>query len=136
MTQNIKGYARVTPPNLNDSVTYHVSGSTCLTTTLAGEIRTETGESSAVDGDVMFSSLQRKQMMSTMETLPMHWQGLMRDWSEMWWWLQVQRLIWVSSVDLRAVRASRMVAEMESDFKGGLPRQRSATICDSKRDAI
>lgn len=42
----------------------------------------------------------------------------------------------VSSEDLSTAMAWRIVAEIESDFNGGLPRQRSATSCANKRDAM
>ncbi|MFS7940515.1 hypothetical protein Hanom_Chr05g00465351 [Helianthus anomalus] len=61
-----------------------------------------------------------------------------QSWYEIEWllWLQLQTLIWVSSVDLSAVKAWRTVADTDSDFNGGLPRQRSATSCANKRAAI
>lgn len=74
-------------------------------------------------------------MMSTMQIFPTQQQLSMSDWA-VWWWSQVQMLMWVSSEDLSAARAWRTVAEIASDFNGGLPRQRSATSCANKRAAI
>lgn len=45
-------------------------------------------------------------------------------------------LMWVSSEDWSAVKASLMVAEIEREVSGGLPRQRSETSCANNRAAI
>lgn len=68
-----------------------------------------------------------------MHTFPMHLQLSFTS-DE---WSQLQTLMQLSSEDLRAAKASPTVEETtERDFKGGLPRQRSATSYANNRTAI
>lgn len=107
-------------------------GSTWVTKPLASDSKRARGDFKAKAGDDKFSSLQRKQIMSTMQSLPTQTQSrfLLTEWS------QLQTLMKPSEEDLRAARASATVAEEETERSGGLPRQRSATWYADKPTAI
>lgn len=101
---------------------YLECGSKCLTSPETLGITASTGDWSAVEGDVRFSSLHRKQAMSTRETFPTHLQSASLE-----EWLQLQTLTQPSPDFRRAAIASATVAETNRHLSGGFPRQRSDT---------
>lgn len=94
-----------------------VLGSTCRTIpSWAWRRSTETGDSRAERGSQRLSSLQRKQIISTVEIFPTHLLLL----------LPFHTLRYVShSVLLSAERASLIVEETQNGFRRGFPKQSS-----------
>lgn len=71
-----------------------------------------------------------------MHSLPTHVHVQVQARTTSLWSVQSHTLTKLSSEDLRAAKASATVAERESGFKAGFPRQRSDTSCDSKLTAM
>lgn len=115
-------------------------GSKCLTDK-AGALSKiwEIELSKALKGSAKFSSLQRKQMTSTVQIFPTHLQaGESTTTALLWskdlileeeWWSeqQDQTLTWLSPDFFNADNASATVAPMGTHLRGGFPKQRSDT---------
>lgn len=105
-------------------------GSKCLTMEFPLGKICETGVWRALEGSAKFSSLQRKQITSTIQIFPIqrHTESppppSSRTFLE---WSQLQTLTWGSPAFFNAVNASNTVASAWIGFSGGLPRHRSDT---------